>query len=68
MVVRPEIDEALCDGCGLCVVACHGGGIVLEEGKARIVETEICDFCGVCEAVCTEGAIKCIYVIAPGGD
>ncbi len=63
MTVMPELDPELCDGCSLCVAACHGGGIVLEDGKVTIVETENCDFCGVCEAVCLQGAIKCSYII-----
>ena len=68
MMVMPELDLVLCDGCGLCVAACHGGGIVPEEGKVKIVETENCDFCAVCEAVCPQGAIKCCYSIIPGED
>ncbi len=69
MAVRPEIDEALCDGCGLCVVACHGDGIILEGGKARIVEAVVCDFCSVCEAVCPQYAVRCAYfIIGPDAD
>ena len=63
MVVMPEIEVDLCDGCGLCVAACHAGGIICEEGVVRIVETAGCDFCGVCEAVCPQCAIKCVYCI-----
>ena len=68
MMVMPELDPELCDGCGLCVAACHGEGIVLEGSKVRIVVTEACDFCGVCEAVCPHFAIKCFYIIVPGKD
>ena len=63
MTVMPELDVELCNGCGLCVAACHGGGIVAKEGKVRIVVTENCDFCGVCEVVCPQCAIKCFYVL-----
>ena len=66
MIVMPELDPGLCDGCGLCVVACHGGAIVQEEGKIKITETEKCDFCCVCEMVCPAFAIKCPYIITPG--
>jgi MinD superfamily P-loop ATPase len=66
MAIIPELDTTLCDGCGLCVTACHGGGCVWVEGKVRIVETENCDFCGVCEAVCPRDAIRCCYVIISG--
>ncbi len=68
MVVAPELNIELCDGCGLCVVACHGGGIVAEEGKVAIIEIENCDFCGVCEAVCPRGAIACAYIISVSKD
>jgi len=63
MPVMPELDIELCTGCGLCVAACHGGGIIQHKGKVKIVETENCDFCGVCEAVCPQFAIKCIFCI-----
>ena len=63
MTVMPELDINLCDGCGLCVIACHGGGIVRAEGEVKIVETEKCDFCAVCEAVCPHQAIRCTYII-----
>jgi MinD superfamily P-loop ATPase len=62
-MVMPELDAELCNNCGLCVVACHGGSIVCEEGKTRVVKSERCDFCGVCEAVCPQGAIRCCYTI-----
>ena len=68
MAVRPEFNFELCDGCGLCVAACHGEGIILEDGKVRIVATEGCDFCSVCEAVCPQYAIKCSYIIVPNED
>jgi MinD superfamily P-loop ATPase len=68
MAVMPELYIELCRGCGLCSVACHGGGIVSEHGKVRIVETENCDFCGVCEAVCPQGAIRCFYTIVLSED
>ena len=63
MTVRPELDLELCDGCGLCVAACHGGGIIKANGKVKMIETENCDFCAVCEAVCPRNAIKCAYII-----
>lgn len=66
MQVMPTVDPGLCDGCGQCVAACHGGAIVPAEGKVKILETKECDYCGVCEAVCTQHAITCCYIIVSG--
>jgi MinD superfamily P-loop ATPase len=65
MTIMPELDPELCHGCGLCLIACHGGAIAEYKGKVRILETKNCDYCGVCEAVCPQGAIKCYYIILP---
>ncbi len=65
MQAMPDIDLSLCDGCGHCVTACHGGGVVLAGGKAKIMESKVCDYCAVCEAVCPRQAITCSYIIVP---
>jgi MinD superfamily P-loop ATPase len=65
MKVMPELNPELCDGCGLCVIACHGGAIIKEDDRVRIEVSEDCDFCGVCEAVCPQQAITCFYLIVP---
>lgn len=54
-VVR--IDEDKCDGCGLCVPACHEGAIKIVEGKARLVADRLCDGLGACLGHCPQGAI-----------
>jgi ferredoxin len=59
MVMRDvvRIDEAKCDGCGLCVGACAEGAIALVDGKARLVSESHCDGLGACLGHCPQGAI-----------
>lgn len=52
------IDEEKCNGCGLCVDACHEGAIVLEGDKARLVRDDYCDGLGNCLPACPTGAIS----------
>jgi ferredoxin len=52
-----EIDEAKCDGCGLCASACHEGAIGVVNGKARLLRDDYCDGLGNCLPVCPTGAI-----------
>ena len=58
MPVMPEHRDELCAGCGLCWIACPGGGIVRTGDGISIIETGNCDFCGICEAVCPTGALQ----------
>ncbi len=53
-----EIDEDLCDGCGICVEACKEGAIQIVNGKAKLVEEKLCDGLGVCIGHCPKGAIR----------
>jgi len=32
-----NIDEELCDGCGLCVPECHEGALQIIDSKARLI-------------------------------
>jgi len=52
------IDEELCDGCGLCVPACHEGALQIINGKARLVADRLCDGLGACLGHCPKGAIR----------
>lgn len=55
-----EIDEALCNGCELCVSACHEGAIQMVDGKARLISDAYCDGLGDCLPECPTGAINMI--------
>ncbi|MBM3287029.1 MAG: 4Fe-4S ferredoxin [Candidatus Eisenbacteria bacterium] len=55
-----EIDEELCDGCGLCVPSCHEGALAIVNGKARLVKDSYCDGLGACLGECPQGALRVI--------
>ncbi|MCL2032840.1 MAG: 4Fe-4S binding protein [Methanomassiliicoccaceae archaeon] len=60
MVKGIVIDEFRCDGCGLCVAACHEGALAIIDGKARMIREDFCDGLGDCLPVCPQGAISFI--------
>jgi ferredoxin len=51
-----KIDEAKCNGCGLCIPDCREGAIKIIDGKARIDDSR-CDGLGACLGRCPQGAI-----------
>lgn len=52
-----HIAEEKCNGCGLCVNACHEGAIGLVNGKAKLLRDDYCDGMGDCLPNCPMGAI-----------
>jgi len=52
-----KIDEEKCNGCGLCVDACHEGALQIIDGKARLISESYCDGLGNCLPECPAGAI-----------
>ncbi len=52
-----SIDREQCNGCGLCVSACHEGAIGLRDGKAVLLRDDFCDGLGDCLPACPTGAI-----------
>ena len=52
-----KIDTDKCNGCELCVQACHEGAIGMVDGKAKLLRDDYCDGLGDCLPVCPTGAI-----------
>ena len=63
-----SIDDKKCNGCGLCVSACHEGAIGLINGKAKLLREDYCDGLGNCLPACPMGAITFEQREAPAYD
>jgi len=55
-----EIDEAKCDGCGLCIPPCAEGALQLANEKVRLISDTYCDGLGACLGHCPQGALRVI--------
>jgi Pyruvate/2-oxoacid:ferredoxin oxidoreductase delta subunit len=55
-----EIDEELCNGCGLCIPNCAEGAIQIVDGKARLVSDVYCDGLGACLGHCPQDALRIV--------
>ena len=55
-----SIDSERCNGCGLCVKACHEGALQMINGKAVLVSDSYCDGLGDCLPECPTGAIQIV--------
>lgn len=63
MITRTvRIDRGRCDGCGLCVKACHEGAMALVDGKAELVKPNLCDGLGDCLPACPKNAISFVDI------
>ncbi|MDO0468483.1 4Fe-4S binding protein [Clostridioides difficile] len=56
-----KIDEGKCNGCGLCVEACHEEAIGMVNGKAKLLRDDYCDGLGDCLPTCPTNAISFEY-------
>lgn len=57
---RPTVDMALCDGCGICVLACTQGVYAFDHArqKTMLVSPDACNVgCSTCATMCSPGAI-----------
>ncbi len=55
--VGPIIESAKCTACGLCIKWCPEDAIVINEGKAKILNDK-CIGCGECLTLCKFGAVN----------
>ena len=53
-----KIDRDKCNGCELCVKACHESAIGMVDGKAALLRDDYCDGLGDCLPSCPTGAIS----------
>lgn len=59
----PEIDTAICNGCGICEAHCRFHAIEVQKGYAYC-DSFACEGCGLCEYVCPQHAIKMMPNVA----
>lgn len=52
-----EIDQELCNGCGLCVRQCSTGAISGEKKEPHRIDPTQCTKCGICYQSCKQQAI-----------
>jgi formate hydrogenlyase subunit 6/NADH:ubiquinone oxidoreductase subunit I len=66
---KPQVDETLCNLCGLCVEVCPCHAVELGERgpifdcPKECIITEGLENCCLCEEVCPTGAITCAFEI-----
>jgi len=56
-VLVPEVDDGLCDHCGICAKFCRFGALAVMPKKTLIFE-ELCHGCGGCVKVCPRKALR----------
>jgi len=57
-LLKPEINEARCKGCGVCIKSCPTGAITGEKKKPHRIDPELCIKCGACATACKLHAVE----------
>jgi len=57
-VVTLEFDQALCNGCKMCIHVCPHAVFGFRDKRAYLKNKGLCMECGACEMNCSQGAIK----------
>ena len=71
-VVTLKLNEEKCTGCGMCVNVCPHEVLLINGGKAQIIDKNSCMECGACAKNCPFFAIEvksgtgCAYAIIVG--
>lgn len=56
-----QVDEDLCNSCGLCVKACNVAALEVCEAKQPVqLREQVCLGCGACISVCNRGALSMV--------
>lgn len=57
-LLKPEINEERCKGCGVCIKVCPTGAITGEKKKQHRIDPELCIKCGACATACKLHAVE----------
>ena len=56
-----NIDEELCNSCGLCITACNVAALEMTQPKQPVqLQKKVCLGCGACISVCRQGALSMV--------